>query len=105
MTDLDALHWEMTAWRRDLHHPEFGFEECRCRRELGRSGCTLAETFRRTRSAASVLQKDGRDLWAFSTGALSFVLFGRGKYLANLKLSAEDDPSMDDLGDDTSNDS
>lgn len=30
MTDLDALHREMTAWRRDLHaHPEFGFEEKR----------------------------------------------------------------------------
>jgi len=28
--DLDALHQEMTAWRRDLHaHPEFGFEEKR----------------------------------------------------------------------------
>jgi hippurate hydrolase len=28
--DLDALHREMTAWRRDLHaHPEFGFEEKR----------------------------------------------------------------------------
>ena len=30
MTDLDALHREMTAWRRDLHaHPEFGFGERR----------------------------------------------------------------------------
>jgi len=30
MTDLDALHREMTGWRRDLHrHPEFGFEETR----------------------------------------------------------------------------
>lgn len=30
MTDLDALHYEMTTWRRDLHrHPEFGFEEQR----------------------------------------------------------------------------
>jgi len=28
--DLDALHREMAAWRRDLHaHPEFGFEEKR----------------------------------------------------------------------------
>lgn len=28
--DRDALHAEMTAWRRDLHaHPEFGFEEAR----------------------------------------------------------------------------
>jgi len=28
--DRDALHAEMTAWRRDLHtHPEFGFEETR----------------------------------------------------------------------------
>jgi len=28
--DLDALHDEMAAWRRDLHaHPEFGFEEKR----------------------------------------------------------------------------
>jgi len=27
---LDALHAQMTAWRRDLHtHPEFGFEEKR----------------------------------------------------------------------------
>jgi len=30
MTDFEALHREMTAWRRDLHrHPEFGFEERR----------------------------------------------------------------------------
>jgi amidohydrolase len=30
MTDLHALHAEMTAWRHDLHaHPEFGFEEKR----------------------------------------------------------------------------
>ncbi|WP_121065369.1 M20 aminoacylase family protein [Chachezhania antarctica] len=30
MTDHDALHEEMTGWRRDLHrHPEFGFEETR----------------------------------------------------------------------------
>lgn len=30
MTDLQALHAEMTAWRHDLHaHPEFGFEEKR----------------------------------------------------------------------------
>lgn len=30
MTDLNALHLEMTAWRQDLHaHPEFGFEEKR----------------------------------------------------------------------------
>ena len=28
--DLDAIHREMTAWRRDLHtHPELGFEETR----------------------------------------------------------------------------
>jgi amidohydrolase len=28
--DLDALHRQMTDWRRDLHaHPEFGFEEAR----------------------------------------------------------------------------
>jgi amidohydrolase len=28
--DMNALHREMTAWRRDLHaHPEFGFEEKR----------------------------------------------------------------------------
>src|SRR5580704_7842952 len=28
--DPDALHREMTDWRRDLHaHPEFGFEESR----------------------------------------------------------------------------
>jgi hippurate hydrolase len=30
MTDLQALHAQMTDWRRDLHaHPEFGFEERR----------------------------------------------------------------------------
>ena len=30
MTDFEALHREMTVWRRDLHrHPEFGFEEKR----------------------------------------------------------------------------
>ena len=30
MTDFEALHREMTVWRRDLHrHPEFGFDEKR----------------------------------------------------------------------------
>ena len=30
MSDLDALHRDMTEWRRDLHrHPEFGLEEKR----------------------------------------------------------------------------
>lgn len=33
MTDLAALHAQMTGWRRDLHrHPEFGFEETRTAR-------------------------------------------------------------------------
>ena len=33
MTDLSALHAEMTNWRRDFHrHPEFGFEESRTAR-------------------------------------------------------------------------
>jgi len=47
----------------------------------------------------SVLQKDGKDLWAFSARVLSSALFGRDSYLDDLKLSAEDDPALDDLGD------
>ncbi len=40
MTDLSALHGQMTAWRRDLHrHPEFGFEE-------HRTAAFVAETLR-----------------------------------------------------------
>lgn len=38
MTDLDALHREMTAWRRDLHHPEFRFEEMRAAAIVLKSG-------------------------------------------------------------------
>ena len=40
MTDLAALHQQMTTWRRDLHrHPEFGFEE-------RRTAAFVAETLR-----------------------------------------------------------
>jgi hypothetical protein len=49
--------------------------------------------------SGSVLQKDGKDLWAFSGQALSTALFKRSDYLEALKLTALDDPALDDLGD------
>jgi pimeloyl-ACP methyl ester carboxylesterase len=49
--------------------------------------------------SGSVLKKDGKDLWAFSTRAVSTALFERSDYLEALKLTAEDDPALDDLGD------
>lgn len=46
----------------------------------------------------SVLQKDGRDLWAISGQAAWTALFSRGSALQQLKLE-QDDPSVDDPGD------
>ena len=46
----------------------------------------------------SVLQKDGKDLWAISGQAAWGMLTSLGASLRQLKL-AGDDPDMDDLGD------
>jgi len=46
----------------------------------------------------SVLEKDGKDLWAPSCGAIFSALISRGKSLQQLKLGA-DDITVDDLGD------
>jgi pimeloyl-ACP methyl ester carboxylesterase len=46
----------------------------------------------------SVLQKDGKDLWAISGQAIWQVLTQSGKAIANLKLS-QDDPNAEYLGD------
>jgi pimeloyl-ACP methyl ester carboxylesterase len=46
----------------------------------------------------SVLQKDGKDLWAISGQAIWQVLTQSGKAIHNLKLS-QDDPNAESLGD------
>ena len=46
----------------------------------------------------SVLQKDGRDLWAISGQAMGAALWSLGGAIEKLKLE-EDDPEVDDLGD------
>src|SRR5687767_5808964 len=46
----------------------------------------------------SVLQKDGRDLWAFSVAGITGVLTTLGRNINALKL-ADDPPDVDDLGD------
>jgi hypothetical protein len=46
----------------------------------------------------SVLQKDGKDLWAISGQAAWSILTSLGSSLQQLKL-AGDDPEVDDLGD------
>ena len=46
----------------------------------------------------SVLQKDGRDLWAISGQALGTALTSMGRSLQDLQLQG-DDPDIDDLGD------
>lgn len=46
----------------------------------------------------SVLRKDGRDVWAFSAGAISRALFSLGGSIRHLALT-EDPPDVDDLGD------
>lgn len=46
----------------------------------------------------SALQKDGQDVWAFSTGALFRGLLSLGGSIKDLEL-AGDDPEADDLGD------
>ena len=47
----------------------------------------------------SVLQKDGRDLWAFSGAAAWSALAHQAQFIQDLRLSAIDDPNLDDLGD------
>jgi pimeloyl-ACP methyl ester carboxylesterase len=47
----------------------------------------------------SVLQKNGRDRWGTSAGAIFRVLTSRGDSIRDLALEAPDDPSLDDLGD------
>lgn len=46
----------------------------------------------------SVLQRDGKDVWAFSQGAVVSGLFSLGGSIKKLKLD-EDPPDADDLGD------
>lgn len=47
----------------------------------------------------SVLQKDGKDLFALSASAFWGALTSHGDDLQKMKLTAVDDPSLDDLGD------
>jgi len=47
----------------------------------------------------SVLQKDGRDLWAFSGQAVYDAAFHRKDYLDSLKIHGTDTGDLDDLGD------
>lgn len=47
----------------------------------------------------SVLQKDGKDLWAFSGRAIRDAVFHQTTYLKALELSHEDSPDTLDLGD------
>jgi hypothetical protein len=49
--------------------------------------------------AGSILQKDGKDIWALSGQALSTYLKSFGGSLEQLTLSAIDDPALDSLGD------
>jgi pimeloyl-ACP methyl ester carboxylesterase len=46
----------------------------------------------------SVLQKDGRDVWALSAGAFARALKTLGRNIRDLELE-QDDPAADDLGD------
>jgi len=46
----------------------------------------------------SVLQKDGKDLWAISGRSISRVVFSLGEALNNLKVK-NDDPELDEIGD------
>jgi hypothetical protein len=48
--------------------------------------------------SGSVLQKDGRDIWALSGGAAVKALTSLGSSIKNLKIH-DDDPTADDLGD------
>lgn len=48
----------------------------------------------------SVLQKDGRDVWAVSKRSIWGAIKSRGHILEQLQLdSADDDPDLDDIGD------
>lgn len=46
----------------------------------------------------SVLQKDGKDIWAVSGGAAARALLGLGRLVSDLELT-DDSPDADDLGD------
>ena len=46
----------------------------------------------------SVLQRDGKDVWAMSAGAAFRALFSFGGSIKKLELDG-DDPDVDDLGD------
>lgn len=46
----------------------------------------------------SVLQKDGRDVWAVTGGAAASALLSLGRSISDLTL-VDDDPDVDDLGD------
>lgn len=47
----------------------------------------------------SVLQKEGKDLWAISGGAATRALLSLGRRLNDLAIEGEDDPTLDDIGD------
>lgn len=47
----------------------------------------------------SVLQRNGKDVWAFSGGAITRGLFSLGRSVKDLELPAEDPAEVDDLGD------
>src|SRR5262249_10320934 len=47
----------------------------------------------------SVLEKDGKELWAISGQAISAYVRSRGESLHLLEMKATDDPALDDLGD------
>ena len=49
--------------------------------------------------SGSVLQKDGKDVWALSGEAISSFLRSFGKSVKDLRIAGPDDPEMDDLGD------
>ncbi len=47
----------------------------------------------------SVLQRNGRDVWAVSRGAIFTALRSLGSSLEDIAIQGEDDPEIDDLGD------
>ena len=47
----------------------------------------------------SVLQKNGKDVWGPSGGAILRALMSGGKSIRDLALGGADDPNVDDLGD------
>jgi pimeloyl-ACP methyl ester carboxylesterase len=47
----------------------------------------------------SVLQRNGKDVWAINKGAIFNALSTLGKSLEEIEIKGEDDPNIDDLGD------